>query len=165
MVTTPQQSTRYTRVCTCTRTAVGFDSQSTRVINHSHPCNILAYTWYKHLSVIYSSSMRKSTYLVHTRRFAQSRVAYAARDACSGGKNSVKRKKQSPCLIVSEKTGDLKMPRAPPPCSRKITHRHHVYRVCIYLVFCCICDVCMCLSRSLCLYSALVARMTNRHGH
>ena len=36
----------------------------------------------------------------HTRRFAP-RAAYAARYACSGRKNSVKRTKKGPCLIVS----------------------------------------------------------------
>ena len=38
--------------------------------------------------------------IIRTRRFAP-RAAYATRYACSGRKNSVKRKKKSPCLIVS----------------------------------------------------------------
>ena len=44
------------------------------------------------------------------------------------------------------------MPRAPPPCSRKTTHRRHTHEytayACMYLVSC-ICDVYIRLSRSL----------------
>ena len=73
------------------------------------------------------------------------------------------------------------MPRAPPPCPRKTTHRRHtqeytcyyvcvctwylLLRMCMYLVSC-ICDESICLSRSLWQYRAFfVARMTNRRGH
>ena len=51
-------------------------------------------------------------------------------------------------------TGDLKMPTAPPPCSRKTTQTPHarVYRLCIWYLNC-IRDGCVCLSRSLWLQS------------
>ena len=116
-------------------------------------------------------------HIIHTRRFAP-RAAYAARYACPGRKYRCSGRREGLCLIVSANwrlenaKSDLKMPRAPPPCSRKTTRRRHthtwVYRVCMYLVSC-ICDIrSICLSRSLGLYRALVAiinKRTNRHGH
>ena len=67
--------------------------------------------------------------VIITRRFAP-RAAYAARYACSGRRNSVKRKKKSPCLIVSASWRLEK--RAPRP-SRKTTHRRQRF---VFMVTC-----------------------------
>ena len=61
-----------------------------------------------------------------TRRFAP-RAAYAARYDCSGRKNSVKRKRNSPCLIVISANWRLEGAKRAPPCSRKTIHRRHTH--------------------------------------
>ena len=71
-------------------------------------------------------------HIIHTRRFAP-RAAYAARYACPGRKYRCSGRREGLCLIVSANwrlenaKSDLKMPRAPPPCSRKTTRRRHTH--------------------------------------
>ena len=63
---------------------------------------------------------------VHMFKALRSARGIRARYACSGRKSSsVKRKKKSSCLIVISANWRIEMPKAPPPCSTKITHRHH----------------------------------------
>ena len=79
------------------------------------------------------------------RRFAP-RAAYAARDVLAQEGKIVWSGRRNVYAWLQVQTGDLKMPRAPPPCSRKTTQMPHawVYRVYwmynMYLVSC-ICDV------------------------
>ena len=75
--------------------------------------------------------------IIYTRRFAP-RAAYAARYACSGRKNSVKRIKKSPCLIVSAnwRLENTKSPAAMLQENNPQTSHASVYLVCTwYLVF------------------------------
>ena len=59
------------------------------------------YEYFFYVSLFpHSSLFRLRLYHMHTRRFAP-RASHAARCACSGRKNSVKRKKKSPSLILS----------------------------------------------------------------
>ena len=110
-----------------------------------------------------------STLVCFTGRFAP-RAAYAARYACSGRKNSVKRTKKVPCLIVS---ANWRLENAKSPAAMleennpQTPHAWWVYRVCTpykicacYLVVIAMYLVYICLSRSLWLFSyrAFVAR-------
>ena len=73
-----------------------------------------------------------------TRRFAP-RAAYAARNACSGRKNSVKRKKKSPCLVVISANWRLENAKSPAAMLQEYnpqTPHASVHRVCAwYVVF------------------------------
>ena len=75
-------------------------------------------------------------FVLRTRRFAP-RAAYATRYACRGGKNSVKRKKKSPCFIVSAnwRLENAKSPAAMLQENNPQTPYAWVHRVCTwYLV-------------------------------
>ena len=73
----------------------------------------------------------KSTNVYYTRRFAP-RAAYAARYACSGRKNSVKRKKKSPCLIVSA-NWRLENAKRPAAMLQENNHRRHTHEYTAYV--------------------------------
>ena len=103
--------------------------------------------------------------LKYTRRFAP-RAAYAARYARSGRKNSLKREKKSPCLIVSPnwRLENAKSPAAMLQENNPQTRHAWVYRVCtLYLVVYVIYLECICLEACDYEYRAFVGRMTNRH--
>ena len=99
---------------------------------------------------------------VHTRRFAP-RSAYAARYACSGRKNSLKRTKKGPRLIVSANVENAERPAAMLQENNPQTPHAEVNRVCTWylLVFGIYVFICI----EACDNRACVARMTNRHGH
>ena len=96
------------------------------------------------------------------------RAAYAARCACSGRKNSVKRKGGHDCVIVSEswRLGNAKSPATVLQEYNSDATRMSIYRVCTwyfaaFAMYTCTTYACL----EACDYRAFVPRMTNRHGH